>query len=157
MVPLIDIPHRVAGPASDVSFRHAGFGASVVLSPIGSARLGSRLDLTNEILRAGEETVLDQNAADDHHRMRSKNIDGVRDGQQAGVEGADHRVVVVRQHAVETHLVFDPFIAAEGNGVLAFMLLSPIRSSKCHTGFGAKPSCCSKLSAIWTASRSIGR
>lgn len=47
------------------------------LSPIRLGRPGSRLDLADEFLRAGEEAVLDQYAPNDHHGIRAENIDGV--------------------------------------------------------------------------------
>ena len=73
---------------------------------------GSRLHLADKVLRAREERVLHQDAADDDHRVRSQNIDGMRRRQHIDVEGADHRVVVIRQYAIKSHLVFDPFDAA---------------------------------------------
>lgn len=82
------------------------------LSPVGLVWSGSRLHLPDKFVRTREEAIFDQDAADDQHRMRAKNIDGVGRRQQIYVKGADDRVVVIRQHAIKTHLVFDPFIPA---------------------------------------------
>jgi hypothetical protein len=57
--------------------------------------------IAQEILGAGEERILNQNAADHRDRMGAEDVDRKIGVHQVGVIGADHRVVIVGQHLVE--------------------------------------------------------
>lgn len=110
--------------------------ATAGLSSVGSVRSCSRLDLPYEILRVHEEIVLDQDAADDHRWMRTKNIEGVRRRQHICVEGADHRVVEHWQRAIEAHLVFHPTIAARPVVYGRFDMRDHPRQGQAESGSG---------------------
>src|SRR5207249_12208785 len=84
----------------------------LVQEPCSLARHASLPKLEEELIRRNEERILLQDPADEHHRVRSHDVDGQARAESRQIVRTDHRVLVLRKQVVQPRLVLEQVLDA---------------------------------------------